>query len=129
MPVCPSCGTSNPEDAVFCSKCGSLLRPHERLMPPSPSRWVPPPSGPSYSPAPRSRRSVGTYSLLGSICAAVSLFVLPEVFGSVAIVLGAYTWKLEEGNRGLMVLVLGIVFMLVGIYFTSSFALIDLLPS
>ena len=66
--------------------------------------------------------------MLGSICAALSLFVVPEVFGSLAIVLGAYTWKMEAGSRGLMILVLGIVFMLVGIYFTSSFALIDLVP-
>jgi len=58
------------------------------------------------------------------------MVVVPEIFGSIAIILGAYVWKTEPGrNRGLGVVVLGILFMLIGIYFTSYFALIDLYPS
>jgi hypothetical protein len=38
---------------------------------------------------------------------------------------------MERGNRGLNIMILGIVCMLLGIYFTALFALIDLvaLPS
>lgn len=68
-------------------------------------------------------------AMYGVISALISLFIVPEIFGPVAIVLGAYTWKREEGNRGLYVLIFGIVCMLVGIYFTSFFALVDLISS
>ncbi len=127
MPVCPNCGSSEPDEAAFCAKCGSLLRPHEPIAVPS-SRSVSPPLSPSYPIRGVSGASVRTYAILGSVSAVLSLFVLPEVFGTVAIVLGAYVWRREAGNRGLTMLILGIVFMLTGIYFTSAFALIDVVP-
>jgi len=57
--------------------------------------------------------------------------VIPELFGSVAIVLGAYTWRLESGenkNRGLVLIIFGIVTMLIGIYYTSLFGIYNILP-
>ena len=69
-----------------------------------------------------------TYAILGSVSAVLSLLILPEAFGTAAIVLGAYVWRMEAGSRGLTMLILGIMFMLIGIYFTSAFALIDLVP-
>jgi hypothetical protein len=84
-----------------------------------------PPSIPSY---PSTRSGTGTFATLGIISAILALFIVPEIFGSAAIILGAYTWKQEQGNRGIAIVILGIVCMLVGIYFTSIFALIDLLP-
>jgi hypothetical protein len=39
----------------------------------------------------------------------------------VAIILGAYIWRKEQGNLGIMILILGIVFMIVGIEFTAYF--------
>lgn len=85
-----------------------------------------PTSTPSYPPA---RNMMGTYVTLGVISAILSLFIVPEIFGSLAIILGAYIWRREQGNRGIGILILGIICMLVGLYFTSYFELGDLLPS
>ena len=127
LPVCPICGATEPDKAAFCSKCGSLLRPHESIATPSP-RSVPPPVSLSYPSYQLTGASARTYAILGSVSAVLSLFILPEVFGTAAIILGAYIWRREVGNRGLTMVILGIVFMLTGIYFTSAFALIDLVP-
>jgi hypothetical protein len=70
-----------------------------------------------------------TYAILGFISAVLSLFIVPEVFGSATIVLGAYTWRREQGNLGLIVLILGIICMIVGIEVTAPFWLGGLLPS
>jgi membrane-bound ClpP family serine protease len=69
------------------------------------------------------------FSILGFISAVLSLFIMPEVFGSVAIILGAYTWKREQGNRGITIVILGIICMIVGIEVTAPFWLGGLLPS
>lgn len=82
----------------------------------------------SYMPL---KRRASLYFELGLICAFVSLFVIPEIFGSVAIVFGAYTWRLESGenkSRGLFLVIFGIVAMLVGIYYTSLFGIYNILP-
>jgi len=57
------------------------------------------------------------------------LFVMPEMLGTLAIMLGAYTWKRERGNRGLYVLLIGIACMLMGLYFTTYFISESLIPS
>ena len=81
-------------------------------------------------PYPAQKGRAGTLFFAGLLCSFLSLVVVPEIFGSMAIILGAYVWKTQpSSNRGVAVLVLGILFMLIGIYFTSYFALIDLLPS
>jgi membrane-bound ClpP family serine protease len=75
--------------------------------------------------------NVNTYVYSGIMCAIVAIFVVPEIFGSAAIILGAYAWRLdcdESRNRGLWVIVIGIVAMLVGIYYTSFFGLYNILP-
>jgi hypothetical protein len=66
---------------------------------------------------------------LGIISAVLSLFIVPEIFGATAIILGAYTWRKEQGNRGLYVIILGVICMIIGIYFTSFFELGDLFSS
>ena len=65
----------------------------------------------------------------GYITAVLGLFILPEIFGSAAILLGAYVWRKEQGNRGLTIVILGIAFMLIGLVFTAYFSLVDLIPS
>jgi hypothetical protein len=56
---------------------------------------------------------------VGFISAVVGLFMLPEIFGSVAIVLGAYVWRRERGNLGIMLVIVGIICMIVGIEVTT----------
>lgn len=77
---------------------------------------------------PQERVRVGLYSSIGILCAFLSLLIVPELFGTAAIILEAYVWKHEQGNRGLVLIILGVICMLTGIYFTSYFALIDLIP-
>ena len=81
-----------------------------------------PPSAPS-----RDKKEM--FAILGFISAVLSLFIIPEVFGSVAIVLGAYTWRREQGNRGIIIVILGIICMIVGIEVTAPFWLGGFLPS
>lgn len=101
------------EEATFWAESSS--------PPPTPST----PSTPSFPPA---RENAGIFSTLGIVSAVLSLIVVPEIFGTVAIILGAYTWRKEQGNRGLYIIILGIICMIVGIYFTSLFELGDLIP-
>jgi hypothetical protein len=75
------------------------------------------------------KRGTRTYAIMGFIGAVLSLFMIPEIFGSAAIILGAYTWRKEKGNLGIFIVILGIIFMIVGIEFTAYLILIDLLPS
>ena len=88
----------------------------------------PPPTYPAYQPA---KPTVNTYIYTGIACAIVAIFIVPEVFGSAAIILGAYAWRLECGeskNRGIWVIAIGIIAMLLGIYYTSLFGLYNILP-
>jgi hypothetical protein len=140
MPTCPKCGALLDEDAVFCSKCGTALpqqltasssireRELSRLEIAQKPQSTSPPSAPSYPPPQNVTRK---FAILGFISAILSLLIMPEVFGSATIVLGAYTWKREIGgsNRGLYIVVLGITCMIVGIEITAPFWLGGLLPS
>ena len=71
--------------------------------------------------------ATSTHTRIAIICAVIGLLIFPEIFDSVAIILGAYAWKRQQGNVGLYVVILGIACMLVGLYFTA-FAIIDLFP-
>lgn len=93
-----------------------------------------PPSAPSTEaqfPTSRQPKDSRTnlFATLGYISAVLSLFIVPEIFGSAAILLGAYVWRNEQGNRGLTIVILGIAFLLIGLIFTAYFALVDLIPS
>ncbi len=90
-----------------------------------------PESSPNASPFMRQKRSSSLFFVLGAVSAIIGLIVFPEIFGSVAIIFGAYTWRLEAGenrNRGLALVIFGIVAMLVGIYYTAFFGLFNILP-
>ena len=87
------------------------------------------PNYPSYGMQPK--QNAGLYTYIGIFCAVIALFILPEIFGAAAAVLGAYVFRLDCGttrNRGLWIVILGVVFMLIGIYYTSIFALYQILP-
>jgi len=55
----------------------------------------------------QSRPSLRGYAELigfGLLCAFLSLIIFPEIFGSLAIIFGAYVWRMEREdsrNRGL----------------------------
>lgn len=85
-----------------------------------------PPTTPSSS-YPMTLRASGTHIGIAIVCAVVGLFIFPEIFDSVTIILGAYAWKRQQGNAGLYVVILGIACMLIGVYFTA-FMIIDLFP-
>jgi len=117
MPYQPKNGVSLPKADPLRSS-GHIIPPQQLSVPPS---------GPYYpSAGDLSRR----YANWGFLCATTSLIILPEIFGSMAIILGAYAWKLEPGDskHGRNIMILGIICMLVGLYFTSFFALYDLVP-
>jgi len=86
----------------------------------------PPTSPPERAPI---KNNVGKLVVLSGIFAVLSLIILPEIFGSLTIMLGAYVWRREQRNRGGLIVVLGIICLLVGLFFTASFALIDLIPT
>ena len=74
---------------------------------------------------PRPRRTYGT---IGILCALLSTVFLAEAFGSAAIILGAYQWKMDEDSSfGLIVIVIGIIAMLIGVYYTAVPDVIDLI--
>ena len=90
-----------------------------------------PQSLPNSSSSMPQKRRASIYFEIGLICAFASLFVVPEILGSVAIILGAYTWRLdsyENKSRGLFLVILGIIAMLVGIYYTSLYGIYNILP-
>jgi hypothetical protein len=128
MPYCPRCGALVAEDATVCSNCGTSLRPQQLGAPqsPQPPESAPFPSVPQHPPAGSSTRK---FAILGVFSAMLGLLVVPEVFGSAAIILGAYMWRKEQGNRGIGIVIFGIICMLVGVYFTAFPRLYDLLPS
>ena len=128
MPYCPYCGALVADDATTCRNCGASLHAQQPGLSQSPQsgQTAPIPSAPQY---PQGGGGTRNYVIFGLVSAILSLLVVPEIFGSVAIILGAYSWKKELGNGGLYIVILGIVCMLIGVYFTSQFALIDLLPT
>ena len=130
MATCPICGALVEDNASFCARCGSLLKPQEPLEAAAPPQPTPRPFMPTYQPppSPLSRTAPRGYAVLGAISAILSLLFVPEILGPATILLGAYLWRMERGSRGLNIMILGIVCMLVGIYFTALFALIDLVP-
>ena len=123
MPTCPSCGELVSSQATFCSRCGATLQPQQPFTSPGPQPV------PSSSPPPRAYQAAAprSYAALGIVSAFLGLFIVPEIFGSIAVIIGAMVWKSDEGSRGLAIIVAGLVCMLIGIYITSFFALGDLL--
>jgi hypothetical protein len=71
---------------------------------------------PSY---PAERGKATRFAIVGFICAALSLFILPEILGSAAIILGAYTWRRRQGSLGIIIVILGLLCMIVGIEVTA----------
>ena len=54
------------------------------------------------------------YSIIGLVCAIISLLFIPILFGPAAIILGIIARKKGDLNFGLIVIILGAVFMVIG---------------
>jgi hypothetical protein len=56
---------------------------------------------------PRSEGNAGRYANYGIFSAIISLFFAPEIFGSAAIILGAYAWKMDTSSskKGLYIVI------------------------
>jgi hypothetical protein len=78
--------------------------------------------------SPTSGNPWGKYASLGLMCAILSLFIFPEVFGSAAVIFGAIVWKEQPDlNVGRNILILGIICTWVGFYLTAYIALYDII--
>ena len=89
--LCNKCGTQNPDDVNFCSKCGNRI----------------------YSMVPI--KSNFPYKPVGIISAIVSLLLIPIVFGILSIFCGYKVYKQESEGWGIGIMVLGACCMLLGI--------------
>ncbi len=90
------------------------------------SDWAP--SSGQFPSLPVGPRSVTRSMGMGVACAFIGLFIFPEIFASAGIILGAYSWKKQEGNSGFYIMLFAIACLLIGLYFTA-FILADLVPS
>ena len=63
-------------------------------------------------------------SIIGLVCAIISLLLLPILFGPAAIVLGYFARKKGDKTFGLVVIVLGAVFMVIGMVLGALVALL-----
>ncbi len=72
-------------------------------------------------PAPYQLKPPSTNAHIGIavLCAIVGLVIFPEIFDTIAIILGAYAWKKQEKNTGLYVVILGIASIWISLYFTA----------
>jgi hypothetical protein len=82
----------------------------------------------SSPPLAQAPRATGVNSGIAIVCAIVGLFIFPEIFDSVAIILGAYAYRRQQGNGGLYAVIAGILCMLIGLYFTAYVILGDFFP-
>lgn len=75
MKVCPTCGTENPDEAVYCKKCGYKF-------PIVPAQPIPSPTTPSPQPTKRSNRPllIGILAAVVIIVVIVGLILGPSIF-------------------------------------------------
>jgi hypothetical protein len=88
---CNKCGTQNPDDVIFCSKCGNRIG----LVVTSKSNFP--------------------YKPVGIISAIVSLLIIPIVFGILSIFCGYKVYKQESEGWGIGIMVFGASCMVLGI--------------
>ena len=83
----------------------------------------------SYGQPPR--RNSNLYASARILCAIIGAFIFPEILCSASIILGAYAWRLDSNqnnNRGLVVIIIGIIALLIGLYYVAFVTVGDYLP-
>jgi DNA-directed RNA polymerase subunit RPC12/RpoP len=126
MVKCSKCGEEVENASLrWCPNCGAPLTQQPRPTQPTVPLQV------LRRPLPyQTGHMAGAYTIYGYIIAFLGLFIFPEILCSVAILMGAYTFRSEPSgsNRGLLIIILGIVCMLIGIYYTAYLTVGDFLP-
>lgn len=117
MPFCPKCGKLVEEDSIYCTNCGATISIQPQSTQSSTSI---PYRGASYPPQ---RDSTKILITLGYVFSAISLFIMPEIFGTIAVVLGV---NIRKRGRGNTILILGSICLLLGLFVTAAFSLFDL---
>ena len=130
-----------PKKTVKATKTVKTIKVPEKLEAPVPSQLSEPaaaipeelksvggmPDQPAIAePAPPAKaKSEGRiYSVIGLICAIISLLFIPVLFGPVAIILGIVAKKKGDSTFGLVVIVLGAVFMVIGMLLGALISLL-----
>jgi hypothetical protein len=126
MVKCPKCGEEVENASLrWCPNCGAPLTQQLRPTQPTVPLQVP------RRPLPyETGYAAGRYAIYGFISAFLGLFIFPEILCSVAILMGALAYKGEPSgsNRGLLIIVVGIICMLIGIYYTANPTVGEFLP-
>lgn len=88
--ICPKCGTNNPDDSVFCEKCGTSLAAQQTIPATPTAPPAPTPPAPTAPPAPQQpshQQTSGdtpakTKTIIAILCAAaLVLWLLLRLLG------------------------------------------------
>lgn len=109
MRFCPKCRKENPNDATFCAYCATPLTAVSTITTPT-----------TVMSATQQETDIKPIAIVGIICAVISLFFFPPLFGILAIILGAYALSKaseEQKSLGWAAVILGVIFMILGMFF------------
>ena len=102
--VCPKCGEKVELGSDFCSKCGYSLKSEQE------NRNVL-----SSSKKDDKANLTTLYTCLGWVCAVLSLFLVPLLFGAGGVVFGyLLSTKKATKNRGIILIIFSVAFALLG---------------
>lgn len=99
---CPKCGEKIELGSVFCSNCGYNLKSEQENR--------------NISSSSKKDDKTTLYTCLGWVCAVVSLFLVPLLFGAGGVVFGyLLSTKKATKNRGIILIIFSVAFVLLGI--------------
>ena len=111
MPFCPKCDKENPVEASYCFACGSQL-----YVAPNPSYQATQYSTTQYTAA-KFRFDSTPYVFGGTICALISIFFVPLLFGIIAIICGGTVLskakQSSQRQQGWFVIALSVLCMVI----------------
>ena len=109
---CSNCGMKIPQTANFCSKCGIKQNNAEIIK--KGTLVNNPLLGLFYKEAFKDDKTT-LYTCLGWVCAVVSLFLVPLLFGAGGVVFGyLLSTKKATKNRGIILIIFSVAFALLG---------------
>lgn len=135
---CPNCGSKIAASSVFCPKCGQKINvtvsnqtapnPAGSSQPANhanngnqytnqqqPQYWQPTSSQNSNATSAGNDRNTNLYLTFGWICAVISLFLFPIIFGAGGVVFGVLLTKNEQSrNKGTILIVMSVAIGITG---------------